>query len=269
VPPMIAVAPLQKIMASNIYPNTWGVRPILFSVGSLDIPAYSFFVLLGLVVGTTVYYLEAKRQKTLTENGFMIAFGSFVGGVAGAKLLEWIINYRYFISNLTNPELLISGRSIVGGLIGGTIGALVTKHILGIKEKRGNLFAPAVAIGVAIGRLGCFFRGCCYGKPTALPWGVDFGDGVSRHPTQIYESLFMLVMFVYIEKIKNHKDIMPGQLFKILMLAYFIFRFLIEYIRVEPIVFAGMTIFQLISIGVIIYLARADIYKTYKKYGKQ
>ena len=62
---------------------------------------------------------------------------------------------------------------------------------------------------------------------------------------------------------------MPGQLFKILMLAYFIFRFLIEYIRVEPIVFAGMTIFQLISIGVIIYLARADIYKTYKKYGKQ
>ena len=157
----------------------------------------------------------------------MIAFGSIAGGILGAKILQWIIDYKFIFSHTSDLDLLLSGRTIVGGLIGGAIGAILTKKILRIKEKRGNLFAPAIAMGVAIGRLGCFFRGCCYGKETLLPWGVDFGDGVLRHPTQLYESLFMLIMFVYLEKIKNKENIKPGQLFKTLMISYFIFRFFV------------------------------------------
>lgn len=243
----------------HYFPNNWGVKPVLITMGWVEIPAYSFFVLLGVVVGFLVYFYESKEKKNLNENGFWIAFGSLVGGIVGAKLLEWIINYKYVLDHLFDATIWFSGRSIVGGLIGGTLGAALTKKILKIKEKRGNLFAPAVAVGVAIGRLGCFFRGCCFGKETVLPWGVNFGDGVLRHPTQIYESLFMLAMFVYLEKIKNKDTIKPGQLFKRLMVAYFIFRFLIEFIRVEPIFFAGLTVFQIISIGVITYLVRNDI----------
>jgi phosphatidylglycerol:prolipoprotein diacylglycerol transferase len=250
----------------HFYPENWGIRPILFQIGNFDVPSYSFFVLLGLLAGIAVYFYEARRLKKLSDNGFFIAFGSLAGGIIGAKLLQWAIDYKYILSNISGYETLLSGRTIVGGLIGGTIGAILTKKILRIKEKRGNLFAPAVAIGVAIGRLGCFFRGCCYGKATILPWGVNFGDGILRHPTQLYESLFMLTMFIYLEKIKKNKDIKPGKLFKILMISYFVFRFFIEFIRVEPVVFAGLTVFQIISIVVVIYLARDNIFYLFKKH---
>jgi phosphatidylglycerol---prolipoprotein diacylglyceryl transferase len=242
----------------HFYPENWGLRPILFQVGNFDVPSYSFFVLLGLLAGAMVYFWESRKQKSLNENGFFIALGSLAGGVLGAKILQWVIDYKYIMANFANLGMLLSGRTIIGGLIGGTIGAILTKKAIGIKEKRGNLFAPAVALGVAIGRLGCLFRGCCYGQPTSWPWGVDFGDGILRHPTQIYESLFMLIMFVYLEKIKDREDIKPGQLFKLLMISYFIFRFLIEFIRVEPIALAGLSVFQIIAIIAIIYLTREN-----------
>ncbi len=255
----------------HFYPENWGIRPVLFEIGDFGVPSYSFFVLLGLLVGILIYFYEARQKKSLDERGFFIAIGSLFGGILGAKILQLLIDYKYIFSHLPDFEVIFSGRTIIGGLIGGTIGAVITKKILGIKEKRGNLFAPAIAMGVAIGRLGCFFRGCCYGEETFLPWGVNFGDGVLRHPTQIYESLFMLVMFFYLEKVKNKDNIKPGQLFKQLMTAYFIFRFLIEFIRVEPVTFVGLTIFQIISIGVIIYLMREDIINLFKRksYGKE
>ena len=243
----------------------WGIQPILFYIGNFGIPAYSFFVSLGLIVGLIVYFYESKKQHKQSQNGFYIVVGALLGGAIGAKVLEFAINFNYFAQNINNLSALMSGRTIVGGLIGGMVGAMLTKKYLGSKEKRGNLFAPAVAIGVAIGRLGCFFVGCCYGQPTNLPWGVDFGDHILRHPTQIYESLFMLGMFIYLVKIKNRPDIRPGQLFKLLMVSYFTFRFFIEFIRVEPVVFIGLTVFQLISAGVIVYLLRGNIKEVISK----
>lgn len=253
---------------SHIHPDDWGISPTLFYVGDFAVPSYSFFMLLGLVVGIGVYLFESKKQKKLSDNGIFVAVGALFGGAVGAKLFEIVINFDFFIANIHNLSSLMSGRTITGGLIGGAIGAVLTKRYLGIKEKRGNLFAPAIAIGVAVGRLGCFFVGCCYGIPTGVSWwGIDFGDHILRHPTQIYESIFMLGMFVYLEKIKNRPDIKPGQLFKMLMIGYFTFRFVIEFIRVEPVVFAGLTIFQLISIGAIVYLARHEIIKFIKVLG--
>jgi len=216
-------------------------------------------VLLALLVGVAIYFSEAKKQQKLGENGFLIAFGAVAGGIVGAKVLQWALNYKFVLANFSNLSALLSGRTIVGGLLGGVLGSLLTKKILGVKEKRGNLFAPAVAAGMAIGRLGCFFQGCCFGKATGLLWGVDFGDHILRHPTQLYEALFMTGMFIFLEKIKDRADIKPGELFKILMVGYFVFRFLIEFIRVEPVVLWGFTSFQIISIGVIIYSVRDNL----------
>jgi phosphatidylglycerol---prolipoprotein diacylglyceryl transferase len=242
-----------------IYPSNWGVKPVLFSLGQIDIPAYTFFSGLGILIGLALYYYETRKKKVTSENGIYILMGSLVGGIIGAKLLEILINYKFVMQNLSKLNILFSGRTIVGGLIGGTIGVNLTKKFLGIKGKTGNYFAPGVALGVAIGRIGCFFRGCCYGQPTSLPWGINFGDGILRHPTQIYESIFMLGMFFYLEKIKDNENIVPGQLFKIIMVCYFIFRFFIEFLRVEPVAFAGITYFQVISIAVIVYMLRDDI----------
>jgi phosphatidylglycerol:prolipoprotein diacylglycerol transferase len=239
----------------HLYPLNWGVKPILFNIGGFEVQSYAFFVLLALVVGILIYYYEARKQKKLGENTFYIALAALIGGVIGAKLPIWIINFREIIESFPDIAPFLSGRTIVGGLLGGLIAVILFKKIAKINDKRGNLFAPAIAIGVAIGRIGCFLRGCCYGKATSLPWGVDFGDGVLRHPTQIYESLFMIGMFVYITSIKK-KVVEPGKLLIILFTSYFIFRFFIEFIRVEPVIFLGLTGFQIVSVIAIIYLNR-------------
>jgi len=240
---------------SHIYFENWGIKPILFNLFGIDIPSYEVFVIIALVVGIFLYYREAKKNKVLGEKTFYILVGAFIGGVLGAKIPIWILNYKLILANFPDISLLLAGRTITGGLIGGTIGVLITKKLAKIKEKRGNLFAPAIALGVAIGRIGCFLRGCCYGKVTSLPWGVDFGDSLLRHPTQIYESLFMLAMFAYLTWKKNQNP-KPGELFKFLMIAYFSFRFFIEFIRVESVVFLGLTLFQLISIVAVAFFSK-------------
>ena len=233
--------------------ENWGIRPILFSFWDFDIPSHAFFTLLGLIVGLLFFYYEARKNKVIGENTFYLLVAALVGGVIGAKIPILILEYKYILANFPNiSPIIFSGKTITGGLVGGFLAVILIKKILNIKVKRGNLFAPAIAIGVAIGRIGCFLRGDAYGIPTSLPWGVNFGDGVMRHPTQIYESVFMLGMFFYFQHAKT-KNPAPGVLFENLMIFYFIFRFFIEFIRVEKVIFLGLTLFQLISLVVVIY----------------
>jgi phosphatidylglycerol---prolipoprotein diacylglyceryl transferase len=232
---------------------------------------HSFFVLLGITAGALIYFYEAKKAQQNNEFSFLIAVGAFVGSTLGAKLLELLINVDHIETRNDLTIFLLSGRTIVGGLIGGTIGVWITKRILNIQVKRGNLFAPAIAIGVAIGRIGCFFNGCCYGKPSNLPWAVNFGDGISRHPTQLYESFFMLFMFWVIQFRIKKETVAPGYLFKLLMIAYFVYRFFVEFIRTERIAFIGLTYFQIISLFVLIYLSLSEnclFLNQIKNYGK-
>jgi phosphatidylglycerol---prolipoprotein diacylglyceryl transferase len=231
-----------------------GVLPVLFRMGRLEIPSYTFFILLGISIGALVYFHEAKKAGQANEFSFLIAIGAFVGSTIGSKLLEFFLNIDRVETADDIISLLFSGRTVIGGIIGGTLGVWFTKKVAGIQGKKGNMFAPAVAIGIAIGRIGCFLNGCCYGKPSDLPWAVNFGDGINRHPTQIYESVFMVIMFFVVKFGLSRQKAIPGYLFKVLMIAYFIYRFLVEFIRVERVAALGLTYFQIISLFVLIYL---------------
>lgn len=233
----------------------WGVRPILFKIGKIVVPSYSFFVALAIFTGLSVYIIEAGKKKKVNKNSFYIVFAALAFGTLGAKIPIWIAHYKDIINSFPNISPMLSGRTIVGGLIGGTIGVTITKKKLKIKDRIGNEIAPAAALGMAIGRIGCFLNGCCYGVATNCKLGVDFGDGILRHPTQLYEAAFDLLMFVYIMKIKN-KVTEPGKLFRIFVSAYFVYRFLIEFIRVEPKVFLGLTGFQIGALIGLIYINR-------------
>ena len=236
----------------HIYPHNldWGIKPILFKIGIFLVFSYQFFIILGLTVGFFIYfYLKKEAGYSRDENSIYILAGGLLGGFSGAILTEIILNFKIFIKNW--QVFVISGRTITGGILGGMLGVFIVKKIMGIKEKMGNLFAPAIAIGIAIGRLGCFFRGCCYGIRCHCLWAVDFGDGVYRHPTQIYESIFMFAMFLFLWFYR--KKAKPGELFYLLGTGYFAFRFLIEFIRVNP-KLGFLTEFQWISIiGLIIF----------------
>ena len=189
------------------------------------------------------YFVSLKRRGGVSEGAVKIVFSALFCGVIGSKIP--------LLFEGSGWEEILYKKSIVGGLAGGMFGVIAIKKILGIKLKLGNVIAPSVALGMAIGRIGCFFNGCCYG--VCASWGFDFGDGLLRLPTQLFESAFHIAAFALLIFYRN-KVKTPGILFKMYLLAYFIFRFLTEFIRENPIIFCKMTIYQIICILGIIYM---------------
>lgn len=235
-------------------PSSWGIRPILFHTGPFRVESYPFFMALALAVGLLVLLYFLKKQKKTHEHSFSIIAAALVGGVLGAKIPIWLTQYPQIVERGFDIDAFLTGRTIVGGLIGGTLAVWWIKQRLRTKQRIGNAIAPALAAGIAIGRWGCFLRGCCYGMPTTLPWGVDFGDGVLRHPTQLYESLFGIIAFFVLMFLlrKNRPD---GLLFSTFMIVYFLFRFFLEFIRVEPRLLFDFTGYQYAAIVVLVYYA--------------
>lgn len=221
----------------------------------------NFFVILGTIVGVYIYYLGTKKTnlsfKIKSEDLLFIVIGAFIGGIFGAKILIWILNYNAIVSATGTEQLLLilSGRTIVGAIFGGFLGVEITKKFLGIKTSTGNVFAPALAIAVAIGRIGCYVMGCCYGKISSVPWAI-YSHGALRQPTQIYEIIFHSIAFVIMWKklTKEKSKMKPYTLFPAYILAYAIFRFFMEYLRGDTIPgITGLTFFQVICvIGTII-----------------
>lgn len=237
----------------HIVPANWGIRPVLFTLGPLAVTSYSFFVLLGLAVAVALYFYNT-RGKRVGSNGLVVAMSALVGGIIGAKVPIWIANLPQIIAH-PSATAVLGGRTIVGGLIGGAAAVWAVKRRLGIKERLGNYLVPSLATGIFFGRIGCFFTGCCYGTATNLPWGVNFGDHIARHPTQLYEAVFALGLFAFAQATMERFE--PGRLFRLFMVVYFAWRFAIEFIRVNPVAAFGLTYYQIAAVGVVLlYVSR-------------
>lgn len=169
-----------------------------------------------------------------------IALGAFCGAMIGAKLPFVLSDWEGLKSGRAWFD---GGKTIVLGLVGGYFGVELAKWSLGIRIKTGDSFAVPVPAAVAIGRLGCFVGGCCFGKPTSLPWGLDFGDGLRRHPAQLYEAAFHATMAVVLARMRG-RGMFRGQLIKLYIIVYLIYRFFTEFLRPEPVIFAGFTGYQ-------------------------
>lgn len=236
-------------------PDNWGARPVLCHLAGWSVPAYPAMMLLAVVVGLLLFWRECRRAGKASEHTFLVLLGALFGGALGSKVPMIMLYGHEMVREWPDLTLLVTSRSIVGGLIGGAVGVWWVKRRLGVEGRRGNLFVPGIAAGVAIGRLGCFMRGCCYGKPTTLPWGADFGDGISRHPTQLYESIFMIFMFgAGLLAVRRHPK-PEGEVFKVFMLVYFAFRFVIEFVREEPAGWLGLSLFQWMSAAMVVFYA--------------
>lgn len=234
----------------HVTPAEWGIRPVLFTVRPYEIAAYSFFLLFGLLAAIGLFFYNTRGKRS--GNGLTIAAAALVGGIIGAKLPIWIANAPALLHD-PSAAALLSGRTIVGGIVGGALTVFLVKRKLGIKERLGNYLVPSLLLGVFFGRLGCFLAGCCYGATTALPWGVDFGDELLRHPTQLYEALFVLGLFLVAQVCIQRLP--PGRLFDLFMVAYFGWRFVVEFIRVNPSAALGLTYYQLVAAGVVLLYA--------------
>jgi len=176
-----------------------------------------------------------------------IALGAFCGAMIGAKLPFVLADWDGLVSGRAWFE---SGKTIVFGLVGGYFGVEVAKWSMAVRVKTGDSFAVPVAAAVGVGRLACFVGRCCFGVPTALPWAVDFGDGLRRHPTQLYEFAFHVTAACGLAWLQR-RNRLRGQLIKLYIIVYLAFRFLTEFIRPEPVLWIGLTGYQLASAALV------------------
>ncbi|MFO0946132.1 MAG: prolipoprotein diacylglyceryl transferase family protein [Planctomycetota bacterium] len=202
--------------------------------------AYPFVILTAILASLLLGRRGGNQLRMPSRERWGILAGAFVGAMLGAKLPFVLSDWHGLIDG---SAWFTNGKTILTGLVGGYLGVELAKFALGIQVKTGDRFAVPVAVAVAIGRLGCLLAGCCFGAPTAGVWGVDFGDGIRRHPVQLYEFTFHLGAAILLEYLQR-RGLFQGQLFKLYILLYLAFRFLTEFLRPEVPLWLGLTGYQ-------------------------
>ena len=224
------------------------MHPEICKIGPFTIYSYGLMLALAFMVSFALIQQQAKRQNINHAPIFNLAFIVFISGIMGARIFYVLENLSYYLKNPVEIIILQhGGLSWFGGLILAIISAAVylKKKKLPI-YKTLDLIAPFVALGQAIGRIGCLLNGCCFGRVS------KFGLYFAVHekvliPTQLYSSLSLLLVFVVLRFLqgKPHKE---GQIFFTYLLLYSLKRFIIEFWRADSeVMFLGLTLFQIIS----------------------
>src|SRR6476646_7477026 len=175
--------------------------PHYFHIFGARVHPHAVMELIAYTGGFQLYLLLRRRQTRAAvpfERNMWLIVGCVFGALVGSKLLAWIESYPDYWPRRFEPQTWLGGKTIVGGLLGGWAGVEIAKKRLGITRSTGDLFVFPLILGQCLGRVGCFLTGLddhTHGNFTRLPWGVNFGDG-PRHPTQLYEILFLLMLGV-------------------------------------------------------------------------
>jgi prolipoprotein diacylglyceryltransferase len=221
-------------------------------LGTYAISTYSLLFLCAYIVGGILTYYEAKRQRRATEAILRVALGALGGGLIGAKLSMIIfLGPATFIKDL--PYLWYSGQSWTGAFFFGYLGVLLVKRFNHIHYSTGDIFAPALPLAQAIGRLGNLLGGDPFGLPSTVPWAI-MQQGVLRQPSALYEMLLDLVLFAIIWRLRD-KMPQPGDLFKLYVVGYCSFRFLVDFTRADPHVLLGLTLVQVLYLPTIAWFS--------------
>ena len=229
--------------------------PVTLPVFGLSLHPHLVLESLGYFTGARLYFHLRKRQPETAlplEQNLWLLVGCIFGALAGSKVLAWLESASHYAALFrSEPWALLGGKTIVGGLLGGWAGIEFAKARLRITRSTGDLFVWPLALGTAIGRVGCFLTGLSdhtYGVATSLPWGVDFGDGLSRHPTQLYESVVVLLLAAIVSW-RARPTWTAGVRFRWYFAGYFIFRFLVEFIKPRETPLLGLSAIQIASLA--------------------
>ena len=227
--------------------------PIIYKIGPFTI--YSFGVMLALAVVVCTFLLSRDMKQALgisSEKVFDFVFWVVMSGIIGARSFFVFLNFNYFLAHPT--ELIMvqkGGLAWQGSLLAGFVVSVwyIKKH----KWPAGpflDVVAPYIALGQAIGRIGCFLNGCCYGKP--FKWGVYFPvHETVLHPTQLYDSLGLFLIFFILKKYQKILKI-PGQVFLLYLFLTSTQRFIIEFFRADHEILGALSIFQWICLAIIL-----------------
>jgi prolipoprotein diacylglyceryltransferase len=191
------------------------------------------FETLAFFTGIRYYYFAKKRivDPISDTNRLWIMLGAMIGALIGSRLIAVLenpeaLNYITFMS-------LYQSKTVAGGFLGGLFGVEMAKKLVKVTIASGDIYVFPIIIAVFIGRIGCFISGVkepTFGIETTFFTGIDLGDGLLRHPVALYEMVYMIFLFIVFKQIKN-KSFENGNRFKLFMILYFLYRFLVEFIK--------------------------------------
>jgi phosphatidylglycerol:prolipoprotein diacylglycerol transferase len=230
-------------MHPRLFELPWSI-PYL---GPITVYTYGVLLAAAYLLGLQLAIVRARKRELDATRVMDLGIYIIISALVGAKLLLLVTDFQTFRNN--PAELLTLARSggvFYGGLILAVAVALIYIRRVGLPLwTTCDVFAPGIALGHVVGRFGCFFAGCCWGKPTTLPWGITFTDpfaaanvgtplNVSLHPTQLYEAgaEFLILMFLLATERSGRR--FAGRTFWLYMLLYAITRFIIEFYRDDP-----------------------------------
>lgn len=237
------------------------MHPVLLKIGPLSIYTYGVFAAIGLLFGISLALRQAKKEGYDPQKILDLFFYSILAGIIGSRVFYVVQHLSTFQGNLLDAFKLWEGGLV---FYGGLLFAVPVAWFLLKRQnlsfwKTFDLIAPSMAIGQALGRIGCFYAGCCYGLPTQLPWGVTFTHpeslalkGIPLHPAQLYDAGAGGIIFFILIVFRKHTRF-PGQLSLMYLCLHSIFRFFIELFRGDPRLWIGghtITLTQVISISI-------------------
>lgn len=235
--------------------------PVTIQLGNYPLPLHAVLETAAFFIGFRYFlYLRKRQQDPITSKSrIWVIIGAIFGALIGSRLLGSLERpYELFMTD--DLWLYIyANKTVVGGFLGGLFGVELAKKIIGEKTSSGDLFVYPMILALCIGRLGCFSMGVyeeTYGTETRLPWGMNLGDGLSRHPVVLYEIAFLILLWMILKKVQRNYVLGNGALFKLFMIAYLFFRFMIEFIKPHYTLSIGLSSIQLACLSGLLYYAR-------------
>jgi len=228
------------------------------------VPTHALFVGLGVLAAVAVFVVEARRRGQTDEKVVYVVLGALVGGAVFMRLGTWLQHVDLRQNASLTEQWLYGNRSILGGLVGAWLGVHVAKRLIGYRSRTGDLFAPAVALGMAVGRVGCLFTELP-GTPTGTSYGIRLdataaeqlgvAPGIALHPSFAYEIFFHAAAFCVLWFWLRHRVTAPGETLTFYLAAYGVFRFAVEFVRGNEVVWAGLTrpqLFLLVTVPILL-----------------
>ncbi len=224
------------------------MNPVAFSIFGLEVRWYGILIALAVIVGTILATKEAKRRGINEDTLLDFLLFAIPGSILGARAYYVIFSWDYYKNN---PDQVLNirggGLAIHGAVIAGIIIALIFCKIKKLSFwTLGDITAPSLILGQAIGRWGNFANQEAHGGPTNLPWGIII-DGVKVHPTFLYESIWNFLVFLFLIWYKKKAKV-EGEVFLLYIILYSIARGLIEGLRTDSLMWGGFRVAQLVSI---------------------
>lgn len=224
--------------------------PVVIHIGHFSITAHAVFETAAFIIGFRYFLFLRKRQGDIIEqpNRVWIIIGAIFGALIGSRLVGGLEN----ISRLQQaPSVMLyfyQNKTVIGGFLGGLFGVELVKWCIGEKKPSGDLFTYPMILALIIGRIGCFSMGVyeeTYGLPASVPWAMNLGDGIPRHPVSLYEIVFLVVLWFALSIADRRLTLAPGARFKLFMISYLIFRFALDMIKPRYTIFAGLSTIQI------------------------